>query len=488
MADLRERTRAFGFRLGVVAVVAALVRLAYDLIALRRLHLGLDSTWYFLQGGVIRHERAFADVAVFATDRAPTAAWPPLYPALLAAVRVVAGDSIRAAQLVGVATGCATVVLTGLIGRIVAGRTIGLLAAALVAVNPLLIAADGSLMSETLFVPLALGALLVALVAARTRSWWYWTATGVIVGSAALTRAEGLLLIPFVVLPIAWNAYRGSAVRAVVAVSVATSVCAVVVAPWVLRNEVRVDAPTVATVSSATAIAGANCAQVYRGDAIGSWAFACIHDELRAGRTEAEWTADIRDAGIRYARDHTGRLPVVGAARIARLVGLWDPADQVDREALETRHRGWQYVVAGTAAVTFVAGSVGIVMLGRRRRPIGGIAGLVVMSVAVALSTYGNTRFRSSCGARADDRPRRASRPATRTESDRGPAAVDAEDLAGHEAARVAREEEQRAVELVLVAAAAHRRALAHPAFARSRRRTSGRRSSRCGTSPARGS
>ena len=396
MADLRERTRAFGFRLGVVAVVAALVRLAYDLIALRRLHLGVDSTWYFLQGGVIRHERAFADVAVFATDRAPTAAWPPLYPAFLAAVRVVAGDSIRAAQLAGVATGCATVVLTGLIGRIVAGRTIALLAAALVAVNPLLIAADGSLMSETLFVPLALGALLIALVAARTRSWWYWTATGVIVGSAALTRAEGLLLIPFVVLPIAWNAYRGSAVRAVVAVSVATSVCAVVVAPWVLRNEVRVDAPTVATVSSATAIAGANCAEVYRGDAIGSWAFACIHDELRAGRTEAEWTADIRDAGIRYARDHTGRLPVVGAARIARLVGLWDPADQVDREALETRHRGWQYVVAGTAAVTFVAGSVGIVLLGRRRRPIGGIVGLVVMSVAVALSTYGNTRFRSS--------------------------------------------------------------------------------------------
>ena len=60
-----------------------------------------------------------------------------------------------------------TVALTGLIGRRIAGPRVGLLAAALAAISPILIAADGSMMAETVFVPLALGTMLLALHAAR---------------------------------------------------------------------------------------------------------------------------------------------------------------------------------------------------------------------------------------------------------------------------------------------------------------------------------
>ena len=169
MAGTTGWTRAFGVRLAFVVAAAAILRVAYDLLVLRHLHLGIDSTWYFLEGGVIRQDHAFADPAVFATSRAATAAWPPLYPAFLALVRTFAGDSIRAAQLSGVVTGCLAVALTGVVGRRIAGDGIGLLAAALAAVSPVLVAADGSLMSETLFVPLALATLLCALAAARTR-------------------------------------------------------------------------------------------------------------------------------------------------------------------------------------------------------------------------------------------------------------------------------------------------------------------------------
>ena len=46
---------------------AAILRVAYDFVVLRHLQLGIDSTWYFLEGGVIRQDHAYADPAVFAT-------------------------------------------------------------------------------------------------------------------------------------------------------------------------------------------------------------------------------------------------------------------------------------------------------------------------------------------------------------------------------------------------------------------------------------
>ena len=65
-------------------------------------------------------------------------------------------------ELLGCVTGAATVAFTGLLGRTVAGSRVGLLGALLVALSPSLIAADGSLMAETLSVPLVVLAALLA--------------------------------------------------------------------------------------------------------------------------------------------------------------------------------------------------------------------------------------------------------------------------------------------------------------------------------------
>jgi hypothetical protein len=205
-----------------------------------------------------------------------------------------------------------------------------------------------------------------------------------------------LLLVPFVVVPVALRASDGKVVRAVVATSLAVVAALTVVGPWVVRNAIRLDEPTIATVSSSTAIAGANCPQTYQGDALGSWSFACIHDELRRTLLETKWSARVRRDGANYAADHASRLPIVAGARAARLWSVWDPRDQVDRESLETRSRTWQYLVAWTGAITLALGIWGLVILGRRRRPIGGLVGIAVMATVVAVLTYGNTRFRAT--------------------------------------------------------------------------------------------
>jgi 4-amino-4-deoxy-L-arabinose transferase-like glycosyltransferase len=392
-------TKSFRARLVVIVLVAVVARLVYDLVVVRHVVLGVDSVWYLLEGGIIKDHHAYLDPAVFVVDRQPTAAWPPLFPSYLALTRVVGGDSIRAAQLAGLVTGAATVALTGLVARRVAGPRVGLLAAALAAVSPLLIAADGSVMSETLFVPLALSTLLAALYAMRSSRPLAWIAPGVCAGLAALTRAEGLLLVPFVVFPVVYRAartHRWSWSSALLSGGVALTTLVAVLVPWVVRNAIRVDDPTIATLSSGTAIAGANCAQTYGGDALGSWDFACIRSERRTDEDEAEWASTIRRGGVRYARDHASRLPIVGAARIARLWSFWNVRDQVDRERLESRNRAWQYAVAVTGILTLVLGVAGLVRLGRARRPIEGLVGLVAMVTVVALVTYGNTRFRTS--------------------------------------------------------------------------------------------
>ena len=97
----------------------------------------------------------------------PTAYWPPLYPGYLAGGQELFGDSVRTSQLLGAATGRRHRPLTGLLGRAIAGPAVGLLAALLVALCPSLIAADGSLMAETLYVPLVVLALLLAQRRAR---------------------------------------------------------------------------------------------------------------------------------------------------------------------------------------------------------------------------------------------------------------------------------------------------------------------------------
>lgn len=167
----------------------------------------------------------------------PTAFRPPAYPAFLAGVYALAGrEAPPIGRLAGALLGTLTVILIGLIARRLWGRRVGVLALGIAAVAPPLVIMSTALVSEALFVPLELAAVLAALEARRSERRLRWALlTGVLVGIAALTRTNGLLLLLPFALALApvrgWaRPRRWAAAAAMVLAALAT------LAPWTIRN------------------------------------------------------------------------------------------------------------------------------------------------------------------------------------------------------------------------------------------------------------
>src|SRR5439155_11107905 len=126
-----------------------------------------------------------------------------------------------------------TIVLVSLIARHVAGERAGIAAAAIAAVYPIFIGVDGALMSETLYGPLIAGSLLAALHLLDSPAVRTAAVLGGLIALAALTRTEALLLVPLLALPLAW---RGGAAGRPRRIAATLGACALVLAPWVIRN------------------------------------------------------------------------------------------------------------------------------------------------------------------------------------------------------------------------------------------------------------
>ena len=382
--------------LGIV-VLGVAARVAYVLLVLEDVPPGLDAIWYALQGGSIRDGTGYVHPpTLFEPNQVATAGFPPAYPAYQALWQWLLDGGPTSVRLAGIVPGAATIALTGVLGRRVAGPAAGLLAAGLVALDPSLIAADGSTMSENLSVLLVVAVLGVAssLLVAETPRWPLVVGLGVLSGVAVLTRPDLLLLAGFVSLALLLRA--GPVAHRFRSVAVLGLTVAVVL-PWAFRNDEAVGELTVATLSPSSALAGSYCDDTYEGPALGSWSFGCVAAAIPAGSpTEVEVASAQRTAAREYAQDHLSRLPLVLAAREARVWSFWDPRDLARRDAEESRRYGWQLVARPIDAALAVVGTAGLVRLVRRRRDERWVLLLLAplaVVVAGAALTHGNPRF-----------------------------------------------------------------------------------------------
>ncbi len=381
-----------GFRLALLGIVAVgvVIRVVYTLVESPWPPPGLDDQFYFSalpklladgHGFVAPFKLYFQHVSV------ATAEHPPLYSVVLAGPALVGLDSADAFRLAGSVFGAGTIALVGLLGRRLAGDRAGLIAAGIAAVYPTLIAADGALMSETLYGLLTAASLLAAYRLVDVPGAGRAAVLGALVALTALTRGEALLLLPLVLIPVVWHsgAWRHDGLRAA---AVALVAFLIVLTPWTARNWIVFNRPVAIATNSGTAVAGANCAVTYAsGDHLGGWYPPCIKEH--PGKNEAEHHAEALKDGVRYADHHLGRLPVVLAARLGRVWSVYKPFAIPEGRSVRVQKVG---VIAFFLLVPF--GVAGYFLLRRRGEVTWILLAPFIIVAVTALTTYGNLRFR----------------------------------------------------------------------------------------------
>jgi 4-amino-4-deoxy-L-arabinose transferase-like glycosyltransferase len=266
----------------------------------------------------------------------PTAFRPPGYPFLLAGVYEAfdLGERPRAERLptaryAQAVVGTVVVGLIGLLALQLWGRGVALVALALAAVYLPLILTGGALMSEPLFVALMLASLCASIQVRRARRRWGWVVlTGLIAGLAALTRANGLILL----LPLAaavWQVRPRWSLRALAAPAALVLVVLVTIAPWTIRNAQQLDAFVPVSTQLGSALAGTYNAQA-RADRDNPASWRSLkrvpgYEELydRAGSIpEAQLEREVRERAVDYIRAHPAYVGEVAFWTTRRLLEL----------------------------------------------------------------------------------------------------------------------------------------------------------------------
>jgi 4-amino-4-deoxy-L-arabinose transferase-like glycosyltransferase len=270
----------------------------------------------------IAHGHGFAH-ATFPVPGKPSAFRPPVYPLLLAGAFAVSGDSWTFGRVVTAAFGVSVVLLVYLIALELWGRRPATLAGLLAAVFPPFIALEVGFFAEPLFLTLELAVVLAVLRFGRDPRGLRWPlAAGVLCGLAALTRTNGLLLVPVAALGIAMLAR--SRREGTLLASALAAAAIVVISPWTIRNQIAFDrfVPTTTQVGYAAItvfndLSRANQAEV-----------ALEPPELlrtAADRTltEADVDARLRSRAISYVESHPGYALKAVTLNTLRTLRLW---------------------------------------------------------------------------------------------------------------------------------------------------------------------
>lgn len=389
----------------VVIGVAIAVRVAFAVLVAPDLPPPGDSTVYRTMAGTLAGGGGMRLEPPGTTSLELSAEHPPVFPSVLAALDLAGLDGYRGQGVaLGILSGSG-VGLVALLGRRVGGPAVGLVAAGIAAVHPMWFQSAGVVMSESVHLVLVPAVLLAGLRAREEPSLRRVAALGGLIGLAALNRPESLGFLVVVAVPALLLAGLGLRV-AVHRLAVTAGVVLLVITPWLVRNQVQLDAVTMATNSGKTLL-GSNCDGAFSGPGLGGFDTECFFGAatylVEVGPPEGgDWhpvafDEEMGASGRRFIDEHRGELPKVIAARVARMWGLAFAEDQLAFDVGEGRHRPsqragqWLHLLLLPAAV---AGGVLAVRRGRGADT-AVLVGLPVLVTLTTLLVYGGTRMRS---------------------------------------------------------------------------------------------
>jgi hypothetical protein len=237
---------------------------------------------------------------------------PPLWPAALGAVYALAGHRPTAGRYAAALLGSLGALALAWVALRLLGRRAMWWAGTIGAVYLPLALVAGVLVSETLFVLLELVALGLALEARRARRPLpLVAAAGAVVGLAALTRLNGVLVLVAVLGLVALPGRR------LAGPALALAACVLAIAPWTIRNAVEMHAfVPIATESGSTLAGTYNRRSMHDRAVPGGWLLLRYTEHARIARRPlppAELDARLQRAALRFIFRHpTYPLAVAG--------------------------------------------------------------------------------------------------------------------------------------------------------------------------------
>jgi hypothetical protein len=416
--------RRFWYSLGAITFVGFVVRVVYIWHWRRDITPAIvagtnDAAWYHQASKLLADGRGFISPFFSAPGRGyQSADHPPVYLLFLASFAKLGLDSATQ-QLLLTATliGTPTVWLAGLAGRAMRSERVGLIAAALVALSPNVFSWDGMLYSES------------SAIFAVTLTMWvgyrYWRQpslrgalfVGAAASLAAMSRAELVLLLPLMAVPLVWrHGERGrqSVIHRIGAVALAATV---IIGPWVVYNLTRFEDPVYLSVGAEITMASATCDETYYGEFLGFWWQPCakaIRDDINRRYPPIEVVADgityhvprldqseeapfFGDAATDYIKDHLSRVPAVVLARYGRVLYVFRP-EKVVRD--DNYFEGRDLWVAQSGRWTFyvlaIFGVIGAYAMRKLRIPRYPLAAAFVTVLAAVTLAFGNPRYRAA--------------------------------------------------------------------------------------------
>jgi len=400
-ARVESGSRCFWISIALLTVFAVALRVLYLNYFGERLPAMCDATAYRHMGRLLARGHGYVSwtALLFQGQSIPSASYPPLYPALLALIRLVGLESAEGQRLAVAALGAANVPILALVGRRLAGPIAGGVAAALTAMSPALIEIDGAFMTEGLYLTLVSLALLATLYAEARPSWRSWGIVGALLGFATLTRSEGVILLGLAILPIAWALGRGRRLgRRAMPLLAAGFGLTLVVAPWTIRNAVQIGAFIPVAQSHKGVLVGANCDLAYRSKTeIGGWIVPCVTAVGVKGMSEAESFERYRAVGMKYALDHPQDWPRVVAARVLRTWGLFRPGKWFGLGPNEIRSFDFAKRTMWTGWLLIVIAPIGLALVARKNLVHMWLLLAPILTVTLTTAiAYGNPRFRAA--------------------------------------------------------------------------------------------
>ncbi len=183
-------------------------------------------------------------------DGTPTAFWPVGYPAFLAGIYIVFGQSWMAAYMVNSILGAVSVLLTYRLAREFLESSLPLVAAGIMAVFPSHIAFATVLGTETLYTVFTLFILLGALILARRPTWKNAVILGFVIGLSVYVRAT-LLLFPVCVSLLIL--LKGGNLRTSVGLGCVVGLAVLLtILPWTVRNFIVMGGPVLTSTNGGT--------------------------------------------------------------------------------------------------------------------------------------------------------------------------------------------------------------------------------------------